>query len=118
MDFREVRGNMKTINILGTDYTIEYRHEKDDVRLEDCNGYCETYSKKLIVKIYEDDVQNCEKIELLSDKTLRHEVIHAFLYESGLSVSSEWATNETIVDWIALQLPKMIGVCNELSITE
>ena len=109
---------MKMINVLGTEYTIEYRHEKDDVKLEDCNGYCETYSKKLIVKIYEYDVQNYEKIELLSNKTLRHEVIHAFLHESGLSVSSEWATNETIVDWIALQLPKMIGVCNELSITE
>jgi hypothetical protein len=39
MDFREVRGNMKTINVLGTDYAIEYRHEKDDVKLEDCNGY-------------------------------------------------------------------------------
>lgn len=37
MDFREVRGNMKTINVLGTDYAIEYRHEKDDVKLEDCN---------------------------------------------------------------------------------
>lgn len=35
--FREVRGNMKKINVLGTEYTIEYRHEKDDVKLEDCN---------------------------------------------------------------------------------
>ena len=109
---------MKKINILGTEYTIEYRHEKDDVKLEECNGYCETYSKKLIIRIQEDDVNKCEKLELLSDKVLRHEIVHAFLHESGLSVSSEWATNETIVDWIALQLPKMISVCNELSITE
>ena len=118
MTFGEVRGNMKKINILGTEYTIEYRHEKEDVKLEDCNGYCETYSKKLILKIYDDDVQNCEKLELLSDKTLRHEIIHAFLHESGLSSNSEWAMNEEIVDWIALQLPKMISVCNELDITE
>ena len=38
---------------------------------------------------------------------LRHEIVHAFLYESGLDVSSEWARNEEIVDWIALQTPKL-----------
>lgn len=40
------------------------------------------------------------------------------LHESGLSSNSEWAMNEEIVDWIALQLPKIIGICNELAITE
>lgn len=67
---------------------------------------------------HENDVHNCEKIELLSDKTLRHEIVYAFLHESGLSSNSEWAMNEEIVDWIALQLPKIISICNELSITE
>ena len=38
---------------------------------------------------------------------IRHELIHAFLYESGLDVNSKWGTDETLVDWIALQFPKM-----------
>ena len=46
-----------------------------------------------------------------------HEIVHAFLHESGLSSNSEWAMNEEIADWIALQLPKIISICNELNIT-
>lgn len=37
---------------------------------------------------------------------IRHELVHAFLFESGLSVNS-WADNEEIVDWIAIQFPKL-----------
>ena len=44
--------------------------------------------------------------------TLRHEITHAFLNESGLQndtsvPGSGWATNEEMVDWIAIQFPKM-----------
>jgi hypothetical protein len=50
--------------------------------------------------------------------TLRHEIIHAFLHESGLSGSSvtdvPWAVNEEMVDWFAIQFPKMIKVFEQL----
>ena len=43
--------------------------------------------------------------------TLRHEIVHAFLGESGLSANSNetdaWARNEEMVDWIAIQGPKI-----------
>ena len=39
---------------------------------------------------------------------MRHEIIHAFLCESGLAENSDWATNEELVDWIAIQAPKLI----------
>lgn len=50
----------------------------------------------------------------LKKETLRHEIVHAFLYESGLSGSSSkieggWATNEEMVDWIAIQANKLIA---------
>lgn len=48
----------------------------------------------------------CEK------QTLRHEIVHAFLSESGLSHNSAcaempWAKNEEMVDWIAIQGEKI-----------
>lgn len=49
---------------------------------------------------------------------LRHELIHAFLYESGLHSNANkgetpWPLNEEMVDWIAIQLPKIMRVCKE-----
>jgi hypothetical protein len=53
--------------------------------------------------------------------TLRHEIIHAFIAESGLRGSSldvsHWALNEEMVDWFALQLPKMLSVFELLDCT-
>ena len=40
-------------------------------------------------------------------KVLCHELVHAFLFESGLGGES-WANNEELVDWIAFQFPKML----------
>ena len=54
--------------------------------------------------------------------TLRHEVIHAFLNESGLTSSSNgvdcWALNEEMVDWIAIQYPKIRKVFQQLGCDE
>lgn len=40
-----------------------------------------------------------------------NELTHAFLYESGLSVNGmspeSWPTNEEMVDWMAIQGPKL-----------
>jgi hypothetical protein len=45
-------------------------------------------------------------------ETIRHEILHAFFSESGLSDSTfaydgGWAQNEEMVDWIAIQGPKI-----------
>jgi len=48
-----------------------------------------------------------EKIIYLTDskEALLHEIIHAYLFESGLQ---EWATDEKLVTWIELQFNKII----------
>lgn len=38
---------------------------------------------------------------------MRHELIHAFLGESGLRSDSEWAENEEMVDYFAIQFEKI-----------
>ena len=37
------------VNILGTEYQILTQSEKDNPKLETCNGLCEQYSKKIIL---------------------------------------------------------------------
>lgn len=103
----------KKINILGTEYILIRRDTKDDVKLANNNGYCETYSKKLVVANIDDDEQNLENVEMFVDKVIRHEIVHAFLHESGLDNNSDWARNEEVVDWIALQLPRLTEACKD-----
>lgn len=50
-------------------------------------------------------------------EVLRHEIAHAFFYESGLWDSSNgttaWATNEEMIDWIAIQGLKLYTAWEE-----
>lgn len=53
-----------------------------------------------------------ERIALAEKQTIRHEIVHAFFDESGLQESGvhftgSWAINEEMVDWIAIQGPKI-----------
>ncbi len=95
------------VNVLGTQYTIKISNKIDDPALEQCDGYCDDTTKMCVI-----DTMNCadvmakQNMQSYKEKTIRHELIHAFLSESGLSTNS-WAANEEIVDWIAVQFPKM-----------
>ena len=98
------------LNILGTEYELIVANERDYPYMKECDGYTDTSVKKLYVK----DFTECQKEEsslkdlnAYAHKVAMHEIVHAFLYESGLSVNSDWATNEELIDWIAIQLPKL-----------
>ena len=47
-------------------------------------------------------------------------IIHAFLLESGLDSNSNsadsWAVNEEMVDWFAIQSPKIFKLFNKLEL--
>jgi hypothetical protein len=68
---------------------------------------------------YEGWEQESQKtIEIAQKQTLRHEIVHAFFNESGLSDSSAspangWAKFEEMVDWIAIQGPKIYAAWHE-----
>lgn len=110
---------MKAVNILGTEYKILFQTESDNPKLKDASGLCEQYSKKIVVDDMEkskDEVMTVENLQELKNKVLRHEVIHAFLGESGLRSNSDWAENEEMVDWLAIQFHKIEQVFKELNI--
>lgn len=97
-----------TINILGTKYTITKCH--NGPRLEDIDGFCDETTKEIVVETYEgEDGKPGTKaqLDIQRKKVLRHEITHAFLFECGLAENSPWAQNEELVDWIAIQGPKI-----------
>lgn len=114
-----VCGNTMKIDILGTEYRIETHKVSEDSYMEEKGlaGYCEEENKLIVVANMSEEkyfVGMDEKAqETYRKKTLRHEIMHAFLNESGLSDSSNrfdgaWAKNEEMVDWLAIQAPKYI----------
>lgn len=108
------------IDILGTRYAIRVRNQQEDEKLKRMDGYCDT-SVKLIV-VFDGSVEHPEdalaNIMDYRDKVLRHEIIHAFLHESGLSDCSSWDDKgqEQMVDWMALQWHKIQEVFRSLAI--
>nr|DAE38062.1 MAG TPA: hypothetical protein [Bacteriophage sp.] len=119
----------RKINILGTEYRIETHKVSEDSYLEKNKlaGYCGEESKLIVIadtseEKYFSGMDEKEQ-EVYQKSTLRHEIMHAFLNESGLSYSANrydgaWAKNEEMVDWFAIQSPKIFEVYAELGIID
>jgi hypothetical protein len=96
------------ITVLGTNYHLKIGvAEADDPRLKSCDGLTDNSVKEIVVGKFVPDEQSVGDLEEYTRKVIRHELIHAFLYESGLDCNSDWARNEEIIDWIAIQFPKL-----------
>lgn len=117
----------KKVNVLGTDYTIRRVDSGQDEYMEKMHygGYCDAGNLEIVIlnlkstKEWENDSDEC--IRRKENETLRHELFHAFLNESGLqwnslTVDSAWAKNEEMVDWLAIQSPKIFKLFKELDI--
>lgn len=101
------------ISVLGTEYTVETLERDNDPRLEDCDGYCDDSVKKIVLPVHYAQKDDKQDLTVVWKKVMRHEIIHAFLCESGLCCNSDWAENEELVDWIAIQGPKLIKAWQE-----
>lgn len=109
------------IKVLGTSYEIISVEETNDnlekyPLLKENSGYTDITTKQIYILKYKTTEDTFIKLDVLYKKTLRHELVHAFLYESGLfnNTNSDWAKNEEVVDWIAIQFEKMLKVFIEL----
>ena len=110
------------INVLGTEYTIRIGNESEYPALSDVDGYMDSTTKEIVV----DDMKRSENqpgskgnLAEYQKQCLRHEIIHAFMDESGLSHNFEHKSigiEETTVDWFAIQSPKIYKVFAELDI--
>lgn len=101
---------MKKVNVLGTEYTILFDVPEEDMP-EGADGCMDQSIKTIKLASFEPTRDSLKDLEEYKKKVLRHEIIHAFLYESGMWNNSgscdAWGQDETITDWIAIQFPKM-----------
>ena len=103
----------RKVSILGTEWKIIYRDE--DPAFDGAKGYANGVAKELVIanpKVENDSLDFSLSEQYIDQRrVVRHEIVHAFLIESGLDESSNtaesWATNEEMVDWIARQGPKI-----------
>jgi hypothetical protein len=76
---------------------------------EDIDGYCDYTSKEIVIR--KDNTNDVGDFIWTQKKQLRHEIIHAFMAESGLQCNWEhikqFGHDETTVDWFAIQFPKI-----------
>jgi len=114
------------IDVLGVKYTVEEHSEAEDKYLKNADGYCDKTSRKIVLAGKKDDC-DLDDFIVFQRKVLRHEIIHAYLFESGLHENfkhPEYGHDETFVDWIAVQFPKLAwtfrqaGCENDLTIDE
>lgn len=115
------------VNILGTEYTIETHKISEDetMKKNQWSGYCDEEQKLIVVADMTEkefiDIDSADGQEQYIKKTLRHEITHAFLNESGLSDNAStpacaWAKHEEMVDWFAIQSPKIFKLFTELDL--
>lgn len=103
------------VKILGTEYEIiKDAEEKDYPQLKKCDGFTDFSIKRIVVANFDKDESSVDDIDWYKKKVLRHELVHAFIHESGLAENCDWARNEELTDWIAIQFEKILGVFIEL----
>ena len=102
------------VKILGTKYKIKFK-KLGNVNMD---GQCDFTAKKIIVR--SDNFNKVGGFKELQKNSLRHEITHAFMAESGLQANWEhvqqFGHDETTVDWFAIQSPKIYKVFSELGI--
>lgn len=122
-DVKKDEKNIMTADVLGTVYTIHKEvDEKDFPGMKDCDGIVDWSSKNIYIN-KQAEGSNLKNWDMHVKSTIRHELFHAFLYESGLCASSGncncgWAVNEEMVDWFAIMSPKIYRCFEKLGVLD
>lgn len=96
----------KEVDILGTKYKIVIEE------LENADGECNQLNK--VIRVRKDTINRTH-----FNQIMRHEIIHAYQFESGLAFNFEHKSigvDETQIDWFAIQSPKIYKTFRELKI--
>ena len=103
------------VNVLGTVYRIKYVPS-----LDSRGGETDFYTKEIRISEQKDipAEYKTDNLKEMQRHVLRHELIHAFLFESGMDQSSAaheaWAVNEEMIDWMAIQMPKIMAAYDSI----
>lgn len=109
----------KVVNVLGTPYAILFKKKSEEKLFEDsADGYCDRTTKEIVIIEPDGDPDpgQVSDFEYHQKQVIRHEIVHAFHMESGLQASFDVRDEgfpEVIVDWIAIQGPKIYEAWKE-----
>lgn len=91
----------RRVAVLGAEYRIIETDDLPDNR----DGECRGFSKRILVRPLPDDADDDTRRSYKA--LLRHECLHAFLFEAGMQ---RWDEDEDLVQFLAAKLPSMLGV--------
>lgn len=111
------------VNVLGAKWTIRFGNEIEYPNLKDVDGYTDSSVREIVVDDFsraQEDPFSKKDVAQHQKQAIRHELVHAFLEESGLGgngcAAEHWEYNEEMVDWFAIQSPKIFKVFKELEL--
>lgn len=110
----------KKVLILGSEWTIIFKDE--DPAFEKSKGYTDEILRTIVIeneKVSDNPMDyNLQAQYLDKQRVMRHEVVHAYLFEAGLGESScgvdAWAVNEEMVDWFARMGQRIMKTWEEI----
>lgn len=97
------------VNVLGTEYTLTETTQEEREELKNADGWCGHYDKEILIESnpFRGEVGDFVNAKAALRKVaIRHEITHAFVYESGGQHSV--LDHEYCVHWIAVQFPKLL----------
>ena len=113
----------KAVIIMSELWRIKEGTEEEFPGLIGADGYTDSSIRSIVIEAtitHDTDPVAKANLEEYKKQVIRHEIIHAFLYESGLegntNKSKNWSQNEEMVDWIAIQFPKILKVFKSLNV--
>ena len=104
-----------TITVLGTIYKVKF---DTDLTANNLGGCCDKSTQTIhVCKTYYEPSEPHEIDDKImqAKKVIRHEIIHAFRYESGLQENAN-DNEEQWIDWFACQFHKMKKVFESLGV--
>ena len=102
----------KEVSILGTTYFVDVKDKEEDELLKNNrDGYCDTSTKYIVVENMKPEEGTKRNLKAYQESVLRHELVHAFFYESGLD---NYSSDEQLVDYLAIQIPKIYKAMKEI----
>ena len=110
--WRTMKNMIKNISILGQEYEVNTACDELNKTAKD--GLCYEYDKRIEVRPSEfmlNDADSKELKEKRYEEVVRHESVHAFFSESGLD---NYSMDETLVNWLAMQIPKINKAVDEV----
>ena len=107
------------ISVLGVEYKVKIATDANDndfKAYDNLQGYSDPSIHTIAVRTADNRRKGqldrgyltCNDTTIEVKDTIRHEIIHAFMNESGLdAASTPWAHDESLINWLEIMIPRI-----------